>query len=175
MKELFDFEKIKSYVASAGLKLKIDCMHGVGGPYAKRLFVDELGCPADGVINCVPLEDFGGGHPDPNLTYAKDLVTLMSSGEYDLGAAFDGDADRNMILGKNAFFVTPSDSVAVIAANYKCLPYLAKEGLKGLSRSMYVVGLMAVGPAGWLRGGALRRARPVGHSGSRRCAGSALC
>ena len=73
---------------------------------------------------------------DPNLTYASDLVTAMGSGEYDLGCAFDGDADRNMVLGKHGFFVTPSDSVAVIAANFKNIKYLAAEGIKGLSRSM---------------------------------------
>lgn len=77
-----------------------------------------------------------GGHPDPNLTYAHDLVEEMKKGALDFGAAFDGDADRNMILGKSACFVTPSDSVAVIAANAACIPYLKRDGLRGLSRSM---------------------------------------
>jgi len=136
MKELFDFPKLKEYITSSNLKLKLDCMHGVAGPYATEIFVKELGTAADAVINNIPKEDFNGGHPDPNLTYAHDLVELMKGDSYDLGAAFDGDADRNMILGKNGFFVTPSDSVAVIAANYQTIPYLAKSGLKGLARSM---------------------------------------
>lgn len=136
MKELFDFESMKALLADGTFKVRADCMHGVAGPYATRILVDELGCAADSVVNNTPLEDFGGGHPDPNLTYAKDLVDHMKLGEADLGAAFDGDADRNMVLGKNGFFVTPSDSVAVIAAQHACVPYLAKDGLKGLSRSM---------------------------------------
>jgi len=135
MKELFDFGALKAFLAT-GFSLRMDCMHGVAGPYATRIFVDELGAPASSVVNNTPLEDFGGGHPDPNLTYAHDLVEEMKKGAVDLGAAFDGDADRNMILGKNAFFVTPSDSVAVIAANADCIPYLKRDGLKGLSRSM---------------------------------------
>eukprot|EP00038_Savillea_parva_P018092 m.22395 g.22395 ORF g.22395 m.22395 type:complete len:593 (-) comp3982_c0_seq1:185-1963(-) len=134
MQELFDFENIRSYIAKTGLNLRVDCMHGVAGPYATAIF-SELGA-SNAVINNVPSEDFGGGHPDPNLTYAKSLVDDMATGKYDLGAAFDGDADRNMILGKNGFFVTPSDSVAIIAANADCIPYLAKDGIKGLSRSM---------------------------------------
>eukprot|EP00039_Didymoeca_costata_P000782 m.47240 g.47240 ORF g.47240 m.47240 type:complete len:556 (-) comp10470_c0_seq2:300-1967(-) len=135
MKELFDFEAIKKLLAG-GFKILIDCMHGVAGPYATHILVNELGAPPDSVVNNVTKEDFGGGHPDPNLTYAKDLVDAMKNGDADFGAAFDGDADRNMILGKKAFFVTPSDSVAVIAANHDCIPYFKREGLKGLSRSM---------------------------------------
>src|SRR3569833_2530320 len=101
----------------------LDAMHGVSGPYAKRIFGDILGVKASNLIRENVLYDFGGGHPDPNLTYAHDLVERMGvfhpkEDAPDFGAACDGDADRNMILGKN-FFVTPSDSVAIIAANHK--------------------------------------------------------
>ena len=114
-------------------------MHGVSGPYARRLLSEELGVPENWLMRCEVLEDFGGAHPDPNLTYAPELVTKMGVFENkndapDFGAACDGDADRNMILGKN-FFVTPSDSVAIITANYKRIPYLSK-GIKGAARSM---------------------------------------
>ena len=95
-------------------------MHGVAGPYANHVFLRELGVPAEQLMRCNPLPDFGKGHPDPNLTYAPDLVAKMGILEAkddapDFAAAMDGDADRNMILGKN-FFVTPSDSVAIIVA-----------------------------------------------------------
>lgn len=110
----------------------------VAGPYARRILIDELGAPSESVVNDTPLEDFGGHHPDPNLTYAKSLVDAMKAKPFDFGAAFDGDADRNMILGKHAFFVTPSDSVAVIAANgQRCIPYF-KDGLKGLARCVWI-------------------------------------
>jgi phosphoglucomutase len=142
MKELFNFDQLKALFADGTFKIRADCMHGVGGPYATRILQDELGAAAGSAVNNVPLEDFGGGHPDPNLTYAKDLVTHMALGETDFGAAFDGDADRNMVLGKNGFFITPSDSVAVIAANSTCIPYLAKDGVKGLSRSMPTSGAL---------------------------------
>ncbi|EDQ91492.1 uncharacterized protein MONBRDRAFT_34982 [Monosiga brevicollis MX1] len=135
MQELFDFDALKAYVSS-GIKLHIDCLSGIAGPYAKRIYVDLLGAPEDAVVNASPKPDFGGGHPDPNLVYAHDLVAAMQTGAYDFGAAFDGDADRNMILGKNGFFVTPSDSVAVLAAQYEHIPYLKKNGLQGVSRSM---------------------------------------
>ena len=111
-------------------------MHAITGAYAKPIFVDVLGADANSVVNGVPKEDFAGGHPDPNLTYAEELVKVMYSADApDFGAASDGDGDRNMILGNN-FFVTPSDSVAIIAANaVDCIPYF-KSGLKGLARSM---------------------------------------
>jgi len=115
----------------------VSAMHGVGGPYAQRILVDELDMDASCLHQCNPLPDFGGGHPDPNLTYAKALVDLCYADDapYQLGVAFDGDADRNMILG-NKFFVTPSDSVAVISANaVESIPYFA-NGLKGVARSM---------------------------------------
>jgi len=148
MKEVFDFDLLKSLLERDNFKFIYDAMHGVAGPYAKAIFKDELGVPEDCLKNCTPLEDFGNGHPDPNLTYAHDLVEacgLNGKGEKldevtdvpDMGAAADGDADRNMILGKQ-FFVTPSDSVAVIAANAEqCIPFFRDHGgLKAIARSM---------------------------------------
>ncbi|XP_046985436.1 phosphoglucomutase [Schistocerca americana] len=140
MKEIFDFSALRALIKgdSTGkpFSILINCLHGVTGPYASQIFVKELGAPADSVVNAVPLEDFGGHHPDPNLTYAADLVNAMKAGEYDFGAAFDGDGDRNMILGKKACFVTPSDSLAVLAANLECIPYFKRTGVKGFARSM---------------------------------------
>lgn len=111
-------------------------MHAITGAYARPIFVERLGAKEDSIVNGTPLEDFGGGHPDPNLTYAEELVKLMyGSDAPDLGAASDGDGDRNMILG-NHFFITPSDSVAMIAANAEAaIPYF-KGGPNGLARSM---------------------------------------
>nr|CAD7428325.1 unnamed protein product [Timema monikensis] len=161
MKEIFDFPTIKNLLK-------------VTGPYVRRIFIDELGAPVDNTVNTVPLEDFGGLHPDPNLTYAAELVEALKVGDYDLGAAFDGDGvssaniciliktlgnqydieddedneprtelgldkterDRNMILGRKAFFVTPSDSLAVLAANLDTIPYFQRTGVKGFARSM---------------------------------------
>jgi len=113
-------------------------MSGVMGPYVKRVFVHELGLPANAAINCEPKPDFGGSHPDPNLTYGKDLVKLMLKGKNALGVAFDGDGDRNMILGRNGFFVTPCDSLAVIADNLDAIPYFEKRqgDIAGFARSM---------------------------------------
>ena len=135
MASLFDFEAIKMLFAS-GFKMRFDGMHAVTGPYAKEIFVNRLGAPTDFLMNCDPSEDFAGGHPDPNLTYAEDLVKVMYEGEFspDFGAASDGDGDRNMILGKG-FFVTPSDSLALIAANAKLAPGYA-GGIAGVARSM---------------------------------------
>ncbi|NWQ77700.1 PGM1 protein, partial [Columbina picui] len=112
------------------------------GPYVKKILCEELGAPANSAVNCTPLEDFGGHHPDPNLTYAADLVQTMKTGEYDFGAAFDGDGDRNMILGKHGFFVNPSDSVAVIAANIFSIPYFQQTGVRGFARSMPTSGAL---------------------------------
>lgn len=112
------------------------------GPYVKQILCHELGMSESAAQNCTPLEDFGGHHPDPNLTYAKSLVDLLKRGEHDFGAAFDGDGDRNMILGKNAFFVTPCDSVAVLAANLELIPYFKREGVKGFARSMPTSGAL---------------------------------
>ncbi|TSL22084.1 Phosphoglucomutase-1 [Bagarius yarrelli] len=124
------------------INVRLDAMHGVVGPYVKKIVCEELGSPANSAVNCVPSEDFGGHHPDPNLTYAADLVKTMKGGEYDFGAAFDGDGDRNMILGKHGFFVNPSDSVAVIGANITSIPYFQKTGVKGLARSMPTSGAL---------------------------------
>ena len=144
---VFDFEAIKKLLDRKDFTFVYDAMHGIAGPYAKRIFHDELGVPQKNLFNCVPSETFNGGHPDPNLTYASELVARMgltSTGAKtvtgadipDLGAAADGDADRNMILGKQ-FFVTPSDSLAVLAANANCIPFFAKAGgLKTVARSM---------------------------------------
>ncbi|KAL6187512.1 hypothetical protein ACLB2K_038910 [Fragaria x ananassa] len=141
LKSIFDFDSIRKLLSSPKFTFCFDALHGVGGAYAKRIFVEELGAKEDSLLNCVPKEDFGGGHPDPNLTYAKELVARMGLGKSDtqnppeFGAAADGDADRNMILGKR-FFVTPSDSVAIIAANaVEAIPYFS-SGLKGVARSM---------------------------------------
>ncbi|KAL1398090.1 hypothetical protein pipiens_002435 [Culex pipiens pipiens] len=141
MKEIFDFDKLKDFVSGKSrggqpLKMRIDAMNGVTGSYVQEIFVNCLGASKDGVVHTTPLPDFGGLHPDPNLTYAKDLVDAVRSGDYDIGAAFDGDGDRNMIIGRNAFFVTPSDSLAVIAHYLECIPYFKKNGVTGLARSM---------------------------------------
>ena len=204
MQGIFDFPLLKRFLARSDFSFIYDSMHGVAGPFAHRVFVDDLGASASSLMNAKPLPDFGGGHPDPNLTYAEDLVVRMglpaasahahgkhedegdhghahahagggsashgssiteqmtaaaevvksaASSAYaavaskvasaltggkvpDFGAASDGDADRNMILGAN-FFVTPSDSVAIIAANSQYIPYFAKQGgIKGVARSM---------------------------------------
>uniref|UniRef100_A0A7E4UXH9 phosphoglucomutase (alpha-D-glucose-1,6-bisphosphate-dependent) n=1 Tax=Panagrellus redivivus TaxID=6233 RepID=A0A7E4UXH9_PANRE len=140
MSEIFDFTQIKDFITgkATGQKfnLLVDSMHGVTGPYISTLLVDILGADASSLSRTVPKPDFGGGHPDPNLTYAKDLVDTLKQGQLDFGAAFDGDGDRNMILGKNGFFVTPSDSLAVIAANLEAIPYFRKNGVHGFARSM---------------------------------------
>ena len=135
MQEIFDFSEIKKLLAS-GFTMQFDAMHAVTGPYAKEIFINRLGASASSLMNCEPSEDFGGGHPDPNLTYAEDLVKMLFAGEKspDFGAASDGDGDRNMILGKN-FFVTPSDSLAVLAANATLIPAY-KNGIAGVARSM---------------------------------------
>ncbi|WP_035383438.1 alpha-D-glucose phosphate-specific phosphoglucomutase [Ferriphaselus sp. R-1] len=134
MESLFDFPAIRALLAG-GFRLKFDAMHAVTGPYARDILVDRLGAPADSVMNAVPLEDFGNGHPDPNLTYAHDLVEIVYGADApDFGAASDGDGDRNMILGQR-FFVTPSDSLALLAANATLAPGY-KGGIAGIARSM---------------------------------------
>ncbi|CAH9094302.1 unnamed protein product [Cuscuta epithymum] len=142
MQELFDFSLIRGLLSKSNFRFVFDAMHAVTGAYAKPIFVDMLGAGLESIANGVPLENFGDGHPDPNLTYAKDLVNIMYSKDGpDFGAASDGDGDRNMVLGR-AFFVTPSDSVAIIAANAKeAIPYF-KSGLKGLARSMPTSGAL---------------------------------
>ena len=134
MESLFDFNAIKDLLASV-FRMKFDAMHAVTGPYAQEIFIKRLGAPADSIMNCIPLQDFGGGHPDPNLTYAHELVEIIyGESAPDFGAASDGDGDRNMILG-NGFFVTPSDSLALIAANARMVKGYAK-GIAGVARSM---------------------------------------
>jgi phosphoglucomutase len=134
MESLFDFAAIRALLG-AGFRLCFDAMHAVTGPYAREILEKRLGAPAGSVINGVPLTDFGGGHPDPNLTYAHQLVEIMYGTEApDFGAASDGDGDRNMILGRR-FFVNPSDSLAIIATNATLAPGYA-AGLAGVARSM---------------------------------------
>lgn len=135
MESLFDFPAIKALIAGGDFTLRFDAMHAVTGPYAKEILERRLGAPAGTVINGTPLPDFGGGHPDPNLTYAHDLVEeLFGADAPNFGAASDGDGDRNMILGRR-FFVTPSDSLAVLAANAKLAPGYG-SGIAGVARSM---------------------------------------
>ncbi len=134
MKQLFDFDSISALIRN-DFPLAFDAMHAVTGPYAKTLLEEVLGAPAGSVRNGTPLEDFGGGHPDPNLTYAHELANLLMKGDaYQFGAACDGDGDRNMILG-NRCFVNPSDSLAVLTANATLAPGYA-SGLAGVARSM---------------------------------------
>jgi len=134
MESLFDFTAIRALFAG-GFRMRMDSMHAITGPYAVEILERRLGAPAGTVINAVPLPDFGGGHPDPNLTYAHELVDEMfGAAALDFGAASDGDGDRNMILGQR-FFVTPSDSLAVLAANATLVPGYAR-GLSGVARSM---------------------------------------
>lgn len=131
---LFDFDRIRAWFKNGG-RICFDAMHAVTGPYATRILVDQLGAPAGSVINATPLEDFGGGHPDPNLIYARHLLDLaLSPQSPDLIAASDGDGDRNMILGRG-LFISPGDSLAMLAAHLGKLPGY-KDGLKGLARSM---------------------------------------
>ncbi len=134
MAALFDFDAIRALL-SGGFRMRYDAMHAVTGPYAREILERRLGAPEGTVINAEPLPDFGGGHPDPNLTYAPELVgELFGDDAPDFGAASDGDGDRNMILGRR-FFVTPSDSLAVLAANATLAPGYAR-GLAGVARSM---------------------------------------
>jgi phosphoglucomutase len=134
MESLFDFVAIRALLNN-GFRIKFDAMHAVTGPYAREIFLNRLGAPADSIMNAVPLPDFGGGHPDPNLTYAHQLVDILYGEDApDFGAASDGDGDRNMILGRH-FFVTPSDSLALLAANAHLVPGY-QQGLAGIARSM---------------------------------------
>eukprot|EP00526_Cylindrotheca_closterium_P001955 CAMPEP_0113644324 /NCGR_PEP_ID=MMETSP0017_2-20120614/23325_1 /TAXON_ID=2856 /ORGANISM="Cylindrotheca closterium" /LENGTH=1046 /DNA_ID=CAMNT_0000555923 /DNA_START=39 /DNA_END=3179 /DNA_ORIENTATION=- /assembly_acc=CAM_ASM_000147 len=148
LKTIFDFGAIKALLDRPDFSMVYDAMHGVNGPYVKKVFVEEFGQSEDLCMNCVPKDDFNGGHADPNLTYAKELVALMGldrkgntvdTGDRKVpsfGCAADGDGDRNMILGTK-FFVSPSDSLAVIAAYADAIPFFkAQGGLKGVARSM---------------------------------------
>ncbi|MDE3010717.1 MAG: alpha-D-glucose phosphate-specific phosphoglucomutase [Pseudomonadota bacterium] len=134
MRQLFDFDAIRALFRS-GFRLRFDAMNAVGGPYARALLEGELGAPAGTVVNGEPLEDFGGLHPDPNPVNAEDLIAhLFADDAPDMGAASDGDADRNMVLGR-AFVVSPSDSLAVLAAHARLVPGY-RQGLSGIARSM---------------------------------------
>ncbi|MBP1597432.1 MAG: phosphoglucomutase/phosphomannomutase family protein, partial [Acidobacteria bacterium] len=135
MRELFDFDGMRRLFAD-GFRLIFDAMHGVTGPYAHHIFENLLGAPAGTVIRGTPLEDFAGLHPDPNQVHAAELVRIMSAGDApDMGAACDGDGDRNMILGRS-FFVSPGDSLAMIAEHARdCIPGY-RAGLSGIARSM---------------------------------------
>lgn len=152
MQDVFDFAAIRKLVERPDFTLHADSLHGVSGPYVERIFHDCLGVPTSSMQHTKVLPDFGGKHPDPNLTYASDLVHVMGmlpSGEVNatmeklesvpsFGVAFDGDADRNMVLGSR-FFVNPSDSLAVLAANADCVPFFTRDGaagLKAVARSM---------------------------------------
>jgi phosphoglucomutase len=136
LKDIFDFPLIKSFLHSTpSYRVLFDGLNGVTGPYAKAIFLDTLELPPSSIQQCVPLPDFGGAHPDPNLTYAHSLVEVVERDNIAFGAASDGDGDRNMIYGKSAF-VTPSDSVAVIADWADVIPYFKKTGIRGLARSM---------------------------------------
>lgn len=143
MSRLFDFEAIRGLIATAGFRMRFDAMYAVTGPYAKQILVDTLGAPSDSIINGEPSETFNGGHPDPNLIHAAALVSLTQGDDaVDFAAASDGDGDRNMILGRD-IFVTPSDSLAIMAANAHLIPAYQSDagdagqtGLKGVARSM---------------------------------------
>jgi len=151
LRQVFDFGAIRNLFNRKDFSICYDSMHGVQGPYARKIFVDEFGAPVSACINSEPKEDFGGhstpshGHADPNLTHAVELVKTMGLNKEGLpiacdkeppafGAAADGDADRNMIMGSR-FFCSPSDSLAVIVANARCIPYYA-NGMAGCARSM---------------------------------------
>jgi phosphoglucomutase len=135
MESIFDFDRIHELLTNGRFAMKMDAMHAVTGPYARQILEHRLGAPMGTVINGTPLEDFGGGHPDPNLVYAHELVSLLYGvNAPDFGAASDGDGDRNMILGRN-FFVTPSDSLAILAHYAHLIPGY-KQGIRGIARSM---------------------------------------
>jgi phosphoglucomutase len=135
MESMFDFDTMKTLITQGDFRLCFDGMHAVNGPYAKEILENRLGAPAGTVINGVPLTDFGGGHPDPNLVHAHELVKLLHGDDpLDFGAASDGDGDRNMVLGK-AFYINPCDSLAILTANADLIPAYAK-GIAGVARSM---------------------------------------
>ncbi|OSP54965.1 alpha-D-glucose phosphate-specific phosphoglucomutase [Pseudoruegeria sp. SK021] len=134
METLFDFDKLRRLIAS-GFRIRFDAMHAITGPYATAILEEALGAPKGTVVNAVPSPDFGGGHPDPNPIWAHELMsTMMAADAPDFGAASDGDGDRNMIVGRG-IYVTPSDSLAVLAANAHLAPGYA-AGLAGVARSM---------------------------------------
>ncbi|KAI5290287.1 Phosphoglucomutase-2 [Ascosphaera acerosa] len=136
LKEIFDFDLIRAFLRSKpDFKVLFDGLNGVTGPYGRAIFVQELGLPESSVQNCDPAPDFRGFHPDPNLVYAKSLVTKVDAEGIHFGAASDGDGDRNMIYGANTF-VSPGDSLAIIAHHARLIPYFKEQGVYGLARSM---------------------------------------
>ncbi|AOW31024.1 phosphoglucomutase [Candida albicans P57072] len=139
LKSIFDFPLIKSFIDKAtkeqDFKVLFDALNGVTGPYGYEIFVNELGLPESSIQNYKPLPDFGGLHPDPNLTYAHTLVERVDKENIAFGAASDGDGDRNMIYGAGTF-VSPGDSVAIISEYADSIPYFQKQGVYGLARSM---------------------------------------
>jgi phosphoglucomutase len=136
LKDIFNFPLIKTFFKkNPDFKVLFDALSGVTGPYGKAIFEEELGLPSSSTQNCIPSPDFNGGHPDPNLTYAHSLVDAVNKGHIHFGAASDGDGDRNMIYGENAF-VSPGDSLAIIAHHAQVIPYFKKQGVYGLARSM---------------------------------------
>ena len=136
LKDIFDFPLIKDFLNThKDFKVLFDALSGVTGPYGIAIFQEELGLPASSTQNCVPSPDFNGGHPDPNLTYAHSLVEAVDKNNIHFGAASDGDGDRNMIYGAKSF-VSPGDSLAIIAHHAKLIPYFQKQGVYGLARSM---------------------------------------
>lgn len=142
LKDIFDFDGIRAFLkANPNFKVLFDGLSGVTGPYGIRIFQEELGLPESSTQNCVPSPDFNGGHPDPNLTYAHTLVERVDKEGIQFGAASDGDGDRNMIYGAGAF-VSPGDSVAIIAHHAKLIPYFQKQGVYGLARSMPTSGAL---------------------------------
>lgn len=142
MKEIFDFDLIKSFFKRfSGFRMLFDGLHGVTGPYAKEIFLNELELPLASVQNCVPLPDFGGGHPDPNLTYAKTLITRVDAEKIDVGFASDGDGDRNMVYCLETL-VSPCDCLAVIAHHAEKILYFKKNEIYGYARSMPTSGAL---------------------------------
>jgi len=136
LKDIFDFPLIKKFAqAHPDFKVLFDGLHGVTGPYGKAIFQTELGFGPESTQNCVPSPDFNGGHPDPNLVYAHSLVEAVEKDGIPFGAASDGDGDRNMIYGAGAF-VSPGDSLAIIAHHADLIPYFKTNGVFGLARSM---------------------------------------
>lgn len=136
MEEIFDFPLIKEFIDEhKDFTFLFDALNGVTGPYGRAIFVEKLGLPESTIQNATPLPDFGGLHPDPNLTYARTLVEKVDSQKITLGAASDGDGDRNMIYGYKTF-VSPGDSVAIISEYADSIPYFKKNGVYGLARSM---------------------------------------
>jgi phosphoglucomutase len=134
MQRIFDFDRI-SDLFRGGFRLRFDAMNAVTGPYAREIFERRLGAPSGTAVNAVPLPDFGGNHPDPNPTYAAELIGAIAAADGpDFGAASDGDGDRNMVVGRDGP-IGPSDSLAILAANARLVPWF-RDGLPGVARSM---------------------------------------